>query len=168
MKKLRTALLAFGLAFVLAAPAGAGDFIKARALYLAKDYEEAFKEWMILAQEGDHRGQMFVGRMLMRGLGVQKNLNAAIPWFLRSARQGNGYSLDQMGVAHVTGRGAPQDIVTGNMYFKLANLRGFSVQNRIVAEENMTRAQILQSHIKMQQFIKKYDFSIPTLKKKKK
>ncbi len=168
MKNLWTALLAIGLAFGVAAPAWAGDFVKARALYLDKDYEESFKEWMILAQEGDHRGQMFVGRMLMKGLGVQKNLNAAIPWFLKSARQGNGYSIDQMGVAHVTGRGAPQDIVTGNMYFKLGNLRGFSVQNRLKTEEHMTRAQILQSHIKMQQFIKKYNFSIPTLKKKKK
>ena len=168
MKNLQSAMLAFALVFGVAAPVWAGDFVKARALYLAKDYEESFKEWMILAQEGDHRGQMFVGRMLQRGLGVNKDINAAVSWFQKSARQGNGYSLDQMGVAHVTGRGAPQDIVTGNMYFKLANLRGFSVENRRQTEEHMTRAQILQSHIKMQLFIKKYDFSIPTLKNKKK
>jgi len=147
--------------------AWSGDFIKARQLYIDRDYEEAFKEFVTLAQEGDHRGQMFVGRMLMKGLGVNQDINGAVKWFQQSAFQGNGYSLDQMGIAHITGRGAQRDIVTANMYFKLANLRGFAVQNRLKAEANMTQVQILRSHDLMQAFIKKHDFSIPTLKRKK-
>ena len=142
----------------LVLPAGvvhAGDFIAARAAYIDRDYEEAAKLFFELAQEGDHRGMSFLGRMHEKGLGVAKNLQESIRWHQAAAKKGNGFSANQVGIAHLRGQLLKQDPILAEMWFTIAIQRGFGWANRKALEKRLTPQQVRRGRQMAADFMKK-------------
>lgn len=140
----------FGLALALQLTAceerKGGDYIAARQAHVDKDYDRAAKLWLVLAHEGDNRGQAMMGRMYLKGQGVRKDINESMRWFRKAAEQGNGFAQDQLGVAYMRGRGTELNNLLAYKWFRLANLNGgYGIGNRLAMEKRMTRPELEQA-----------------------
>jgi len=86
---------------------------------------EVYREW---AEKGDAFGQAQLGRMYLRGEGVEKNYPQALEWYRKSAAQGNGDAQAHFGPHGREGPGGPRpdyrqalawykkSIANGNVY----------------------------------------------------
>jgi TPR repeat protein len=162
MKKHLIFMLLVCLTSLSAGPALSGDFIAARAAYIDRDYEDAAKLFMELAQEGDHRGMSFLGRMYSKGRGVQKNPGESIRWHKAAAKKGNGFSANQVALAHLSGKGARQDPILAEMWFTIAIQRGFGWANRKALEKKLTRNQAMRGRKMAEDFMKKNNMEYKT------
>ena len=77
--------------------------------YKNKNYSKAYKEWMPLAQLGDAKAQVSIGKLYFSGEGVKKNIHQAIIWYDLAAKQ--NYSAGQylLGNIYAKGVGVPID-----------------------------------------------------------
>ena len=106
-KPLNVALAALFLA--TAAPAGADDkdqLQQAITAYQSGDYNQAFKLFQLLAQQGDALAQNNLGVMYENGQGVAQNHQQAFTWFQRAANQGDDDAQYNLGVMYYQGREA--------------------------------------------------------------
>ncbi|MBT3787617.1 MAG: sel1 repeat family protein [Alphaproteobacteria bacterium] len=142
--------------------AWSGDFIAARSAYIDRDYEEAAKLFHELALEGDHRGMSFLGRMYDKGLGVPKNPTESVRWHQAAAKKGNGFSANQVALAHLRGVGVRQDPVQAEMWFTIAIQRGFGWANRKSLEKKLTREQAMRGRKMAADFMKKNNMEYKT------
>jgi TPR repeat protein len=150
-------LISLSLASFLWLPVNAawsGDFIAARSAYIDRDYEEAAQLFHELAQEGDHRGMSFLGRMYSKGLGVRKNPAESIRWHQEAAKKGNGFSANQVGMAYWRGQGVQQDPIRAEMWFTIAIQRGFGWANRKALEKTLIRSQAMRGRKMAVDFMK--------------
>lgn len=60
--------------------------------YTRRDYQDALRLWMPLAQRGDGTAQYNIGRMYARGEGVRRDLAEAYMWFTVAGRSGRAES----------------------------------------------------------------------------
>lgn len=104
----RTALL-FLLAALAAAPALADDFDDALALYQAGDFEAARSRLDPLAEQGDPRAELAIGRIYHLGQGVEQSDEKALYWFQRAADAGLANAQYYLGVMYATGSGTDVD-----------------------------------------------------------
>ena len=106
-KPLNVALAALFLA--TAAPAGADDkaqLQQAITAYQSGDYNQAFKLFQPLAQQGDALAQNNLGVMYENGQGVAQNHQQAFTWFQRAANQWDDDAQYNLGVMYYQGREA--------------------------------------------------------------
>jgi uncharacterized protein len=59
------------------------------AAYRAGNYQDAFKEWSVAAQQGDVDAEYNLGCLYVRGEGVAQNRAGAVDWLQRAADQGD-------------------------------------------------------------------------------
>lgn len=74
---------------VIAGDSFDGLVARALAAYRAKRYQEAFDTYLQLANDGHVGSQVMVGWMLLQGLGVSADEQAASNWFSRAAALGS-------------------------------------------------------------------------------
>lgn len=97
---------------VLAADPGQADarYNLALVLKLARREAEATPEFVAAAQAGHARAQYFAGAAYAAGLGVERQLGAAVTWWFRAAEQGVPQAADALAqlrqVAVGRGRGS--------------------------------------------------------------
>jgi len=65
------------------------DLNKAENYYNKGDYASAYKYYLSLAQGGHADSQVFIGWMLLNGIGINKDTNKAAYWFERAASLGS-------------------------------------------------------------------------------
>lgn len=65
------------------------DFDSTMGLYLQGDYENAHREFTLLANEGNADAQLMLGDMYSNGQGVDKNLVQAYKWYELSSKNGS-------------------------------------------------------------------------------
>lgn len=61
---------------------------KGHIAFKQKKYKTAYVEWLPLAEKGDAQSQYSIGFMHNEGLGVEKNVQKALDWYVKSANQG--------------------------------------------------------------------------------
>lgn len=77
---------------------------------LAGDPAEA-ADWVRCAAEcGVAAAQLRMGRMLLDGIGVERDERAAFGWFARAADQGDAEAMNMVGRCHENGWGVPVDL----------------------------------------------------------
>mgnify|MGYP000188454972 CR=1 FL=1 len=54
-----------------------------------KNYEDAFRIYLKIANKGDERAEYNVGMLYMKGLGVERKKRDAYKWLRRAAKHGN-------------------------------------------------------------------------------
>ena len=109
------------LLFTFSSQAGA-DFKAGGDAYKRGDYETAAKEFLPLAEKGDHRAMYALGSMYSVGHGVPQDLNEAFKWFQKAASYGRPDAEYKLGLMYAQGLGVPQD------YRKAINWYGKSAQ----------------------------------------
>ena len=62
---------------------------KAERIYSQGEFDEAFKLFKILAEEGCSRSQYMIGNCYYKGEGIEQNLEKALKWYMKGAE--NGY-----------------------------------------------------------------------------
>lgn len=66
------------------------------------------------------RAQNYLGTLFYEGRGVAKDLQEAVKWFRRSARQGNAQACQNLGICHQAGLGVPKDMPKAAQLFRQA------------------------------------------------
>ena len=86
------------------------EALKAYAVYKMAQYNEAYARFYSLAERGNVQGMLNVANMLQAGLGVEKDLTAAIDWYQAAASRGDGTAMYYLGEAYARGVGVEPDV----------------------------------------------------------
>lgn len=73
-----------------------------------------------IAEEGNAIAQGLLGRMYLRGEGVNQDYQKAVKWFLLAAEQGDAYSQGKLGGMYDGGLGVVQDNKEAVKWYRLA------------------------------------------------
>lgn len=80
-----------------------------KALYDAKNYEQAFPKLKTAAVKGHKKAQYRLGRCFEKGRGVAENGQTAFLWYSKSAAQGYAKAQYQVGECYKDGIGVKKD-----------------------------------------------------------
>ncbi|MBM3570667.1 MAG: sel1 repeat family protein [Alphaproteobacteria bacterium] len=130
---------------MVAAPPALAGWKEGDAAYRNKQFEEALKELLPLAEMGHDRAQYRVARILFGGMGgVKQNKPEGLKWLRRSADAGNVDAQYALGTLYAKGEGVNQDPVFAFMWFAISANKGFqdSIRARETMRKSMTRGQI--------------------------
>ena len=78
---------------------------------------------------------------------LPQDYEEAVKWFRRSANQGFAGSQFKLSAMYWAGKGVKQDAVQAHMWANLAAAQGTEMARgaRMIAEEQMTRAQVIEA-----------------------
>lgn len=120
MKRILLAVLFVG---ILNSPVLAG-FQEGISAYEAGNLPLAVKEFRAAAEEGHADSQFNLGLMYEKGIGVGKDENEALTWYLKAALQGNAYAQFNLAVLYENGRGSDVDFVEAHQWYRRAAAQG--------------------------------------------
>jgi TPR repeat protein len=98
---------------------------KAETAYENKDYQTAFREFLVLAKTGNEKAQNFLGTMYEAGYGVTKDLKQAVSWFRKAANQGDVLGQTNLGVMYQYGDGVTKDLKQAFSWYQKAANQGY-------------------------------------------
>jgi uncharacterized protein len=144
MKPKLTLLLSLTFLFLFSGSVYGGDFQDGMDAYKRKDYKEAIRLWLPLAEQGDATVQYNLGKMYRQGQGVPQDFKEAVKWYRLSAEQGDLDAQLKLGVSYGMGRGVPKDYALAHMWWNLSGSNGNkeAAENRDIVEKRMTPSQI--------------------------
>ena len=87
-------------------------------------FEQAFAEWLPLAEKGEMIAQAAIGVMYHMGQGVPQDYTKAVQWYRRAAEKGNAASQANLGVMYAKGTGVSRDLVQAYVWYDLAATQG--------------------------------------------
>lgn len=82
---------------------------QANRLYTDAMYEDAIKNYYVLAHQGDAHAQYRIGFMYLHGQGIKSDICESTRWFDKSARDGNGFAQFELGRAYYEGYGVARN-----------------------------------------------------------
>lgn len=103
------------------------DFKSAGDAYKAGDYETAAKEFLPLAENGDHRAMYALGSMYAAGHGVPMDLKEALKWFRKAATYGRPDAQYKIGVMYDRGLGLKQNYRKALSWYGKSAKNGFGL-----------------------------------------
>ena len=120
------------------------DFQDATDAYERKDYKEAHRLILPLAEQGFAGAQYNLGLMYNYGDGVPQDYQEAVRWYRLSAEQDYAFAQYKLGVMYGKGQGVPQDYVSAHMWFNLSGSNGYkdAIKGRNKVEKKMSKTQI--------------------------
>ncbi|MBI3560267.1 MAG: sel1 repeat family protein [Gammaproteobacteria bacterium] len=101
--------LSLWLIILIATGAGiawAGPLEEGHQAFDAQHYEQAYKLWLPLAQQGNAEAQYNLALLFKNGLGIPKDERKALEWFHQAAHQGMTDAMYNIGVMYYEGKGA--------------------------------------------------------------
>lgn len=112
-------ILMMALAPMMAASAQDAKEIykQAKALYDAKNYEQAVPLLRTAAEKGNKKAQYRLGRCYEKGKGVQKDLNMAFSLYTKGAAQNHAKSQYALGRCYLRGKGVQADKTLAKKWF---------------------------------------------------
>ena len=134
----------------------AADFDAGLAAHRAGDYGKAHDQWKACAQADEPRCQYALGVLLDDGAGVERDVQAALRWYLLAARGEVPEAMMQLGFVYATGRNGAvsQDPVRAWAWFSRAaalGLEGAAEHRRRVGDlltaEELQRAEALADEL---------------------
>lgn len=84
----------------------------------------AFKEFRAAAEDGHSDSQFNLGLMYERGIGVSRDENEAVAWYLKAALQGNSNAQYNLAVLYENGRGTEVDFAQAHRWYYKAAVQG--------------------------------------------
>src|SRR5690554_394561 len=103
----------------------AADFEAGGEAYKNGDYETAAREFIPLAESGDHRAMYALGSMYAAGHGVPQDLEKALKWFQEAAKYGRPDAEYKLGLMYAQGLGVPQDYRKAIRWFGRSAKKGY-------------------------------------------
>jgi uncharacterized protein len=132
------------VALLFSAGSAWADFDDGWAAYERGDYATAFREFRLLAEQGDAQGQLLLGLMYDKGKGVPENDVKAVEWYRKAAEQGQVMAQYNLGNMYGKGEGVPVNNVRAYMWWSLAKAQGDkgAAENLDIVKNRMTPADI--------------------------
>ena len=124
MKTKLTFLLSLTFLFLFSSVVFGDDFQDGLDAYQKKDYKEAVKLFLPLAEQGNADAQSNLGFMYEKGQGVPQDYKEAVRLYRLSAEQGNAGAQYNLGTMYDQGLGVPQDYKEAVKWFRLAAEQG--------------------------------------------
>lgn len=90
----------------------------ADALYENGEFEQAFKLYINLAEEGDAIAQAKIGRMYDDGLGLAEDLSRAAFWYEQAAKQGHAHSQFNLAGLYLYGEGVTKSLEKAYYWYR--------------------------------------------------
>jgi len=109
MKIKLTFLLSLTFLFLFSGSVYGDDLQDALDAWDRKDYKEAYRLLLPLAEQGDAAAQVKLGLMYNEGKGVPKDYKEAVRWYRLSVEQGDAEGQTRMGDMYFMGHGVSQD-----------------------------------------------------------
>src|SRR6185503_8133210 len=101
--------------------AAADSYEDAVAALGRRDFTHAVRLFRPLAEQGNPRAQIRLGRMYANGLGIPQDYQEAVKWYRKAAQQGNINAQNNLGRIYANGkRGVPQDFVRAHTWYTIA------------------------------------------------
>ena len=138
------------IALLCASFSVSADFKAGGDAYMKGDYETAAKEFLPLAENGDHRAMYALGSMYALGHGVPRDLKEALKWFRKAAVYGRPDAQYKIGLMYDRGLGLRQD------YRKALNWYGKSAKNGFGLAQYKIGQMYIAGHGVKQNYIKAF------------
>jgi hypothetical protein len=141
----------------------ADDFRSGLSAYNRGDYVTAFRNWHVLAEQGDAPAQAGLGFLFHKGLGVIQDDVEAASWFEKAASQGQAEAQLLLGTLYFFGEGVQQNYVMAFAWCEIAQSNGQSdaTECRDAALEHMTSAEVKQSSRLVTEWLGRHSRLIP-------
>ncbi len=120
------------------------DFFCVGVSLMAADQEkplpEDYKSIKALAENGDARAQLEAGNCLRWGYGgVEKDLKAALAWYLKAAEQGHAEAQFKLGDVYQFGGGVDRDLKEAFKWFRKAAEQGHAAAQNSIGSHFFTQ-----------------------------
>lgn len=103
---------------------------KGLKLLSEENYEDALDILFPYAESGDLEAQAVVGLLYHLGLGIERDVNLAITWLEKAAKQGSGDAAHNLGTLYLTCEvDRPIDKEKSKYWFNRAKKLGFKVSD---------------------------------------
>jgi uncharacterized protein len=102
-------------------------FNEANDAYDKGDFARAYKEFQVLAEQGNAEAQCLLGTLYAKGHGVPKDYAEALKWYRTAAEHGPAKAQYYLGVMFDTGEGVPQDYGEAIKWYRKAAEQGLAV-----------------------------------------
>ena len=122
--KIKQCLVGLTLLGASIGAAFAVDLVSAQAAYDKGNYEDAFKQFLSMAEEGNALAMSSTGVMYDTGRGTIKDYDKAVGWYKKSAENGNQFGQFNLGTMYYLGTGVQKDMVTACKWFALSTRQG--------------------------------------------
>jgi len=143
MKKIALVIILICTSFPVIA-----DFITAGDAYKRGDYETAAKEFLPLAENGDHRAMYALGSMYAAGHGVPMDLKEALKWFRKAASYGRPDAQYKIGLMYDRGLGLRQDYRKALSWYGKSAKNGFGLAQYKIGQMYIAGHGVKQNLIK--------------------
>jgi TPR repeat protein len=138
----------FATVFLLLPLAVSADFKSGGDAYQRGDYETAAKEFLPLAENGDHRAMYALGSMYSAGHGVPQDYAEALKWFQRAAKYGRPDAEYKLGLMYFNGLGTEKDERKAINWFGKAAKKGLNTAQFRVGEMYAAGLGVQQNDVK--------------------
>ena len=101
------------------------DFKSGGDAYKSGDYETAYKEFLPLAKNGDHRAMYALGSMYAGGHGVEQDLTQSFKWFKEAAKYGRPDAMFKLGLIYEEGHGVKANIKRAISWYGKSAKKGY-------------------------------------------
>ena len=143
MKKIALVIILICTSFPVTA-----DFQTAGDAYKRGDYETAAKEFLPLAENGDHRAMYALGSMYAAGHGVPRDLKEALKWFRKAASYGRPDAQYKIGLMYDRGLGLRQDYRKALSWYGKSAKNGFGLAQYKIGQMYIAGHGVKQNLIK--------------------
>ncbi len=130
------------------------DFKTAGDAYKEGDYETAAREFLPLAESGDHRAMYALGSMYAAGHGVPMDLKEALKWFRKAASYGRPDAQYKIGVMYDRGLGLKQDYRKALLLYGKSAKCGFGLAQYKIGQMYVAGHGVKQNFIKAYAWLK--------------
>ena len=124
MNKKLTFLLSLTFLFLFSGSVYGDDFQDGKDALKRKDYKEAFRLFLPLAEQGNAGAQYNLGSLYSNGKGVPQDYKEAVKWYRLSAEQGDAFAQVKLGYFYTVGQGVPQDYKEAVRLYRLSAEQG--------------------------------------------
>jgi hypothetical protein len=107
---------------------------KGEDLYESENYQEAFKYFIEVAQQGYPNAQNYLGYMYLNGQGVDQDNSKALEWYEKAATLGHAPSQYSLGYMYHQGVGVATDLVRATFWYQKAADQGNEEAKEILKE----------------------------------
>ena len=120
------------------------DYLEAKKFLRAGAFHQAYKQFSLLAVNGDTSAQFQLGLMAHLGNGIPQNFLEARKWYERAAVSGDANSQNNLGVLYRDGLGTAPDAILAYKWFSLAAAQRNeeAINNLRMLRHNLDRTEI--------------------------
>jgi len=109
-----------------------GNYESGTIAFERGDYGTALREFKVLAEQKDSRGQYGLGLMHDLGTGVPTDFKEAVKWYRLSAKQGNADAQNNLATMYAEGEGVEKDANKAAKWYERAAQQGnFDAPNNL-------------------------------------